>query len=58
MPVVSDTIAVIGAHGAVTMQIPWAVAWLLGALLLTGLGTIILQAAELWDTLLRRVGVR
>lgn len=58
MPPGTDTIAVIGAHGAVTMQLPWSLAWVLGALLLTGLGTVLFSAAELWDQLLRRLGVR
>lgn len=57
-PMLADTIAMVGSHDAVTMHLPWGVAWILGILILTGLGTILINVQDLWAAILTRLGWR
>jgi len=55
----ADSVVMVVGHAAgVTVQLPWDVAWLLGMLLLGGLGVVFLTAWSAWDAVLRRVGWR
>ena len=53
-----DTLAIIGAHEAVIMHVPWSVAWVLALLVVTGMGTVFFTVREMIDSALRAVGWR
>lgn len=48
-PLTPDTLALVGAHDAVTLHVPWGVAWILGVVLLLGVSQMVLEVAAIYD---------